>query len=101
MTKLLTLDNLFLRAVRVVVVVAKLVILGIPPLILFILAARVVLVVKLVISGILSSIYFLLGLYTSFLTTSFFITSLSLLLQQEQILIYQHLIFPTFNFQIA
>ena len=78
MTKLLTLGNLFLRAVRVVVV-AKLVILGIPPLILFILAARVVLVVKLVISGILSSIYFLLGLYTSFLTTSFFITSLSLL----------------------
>ena len=46
---------------------------------LFILALRVVLVAKLVISGILSSIFFILALYTSFLTTSFFTTSLSLL----------------------
>ena len=33
----------------------------------------------LVISGILSSIYFILALYTSFVTTSFFTTPLSLL----------------------
>ena len=45
----------------------------------FILTLRVVLVAKLVISGILSSIFFILALYTSFLTTSFFTASLSLL----------------------
>ena len=92
MTKLLTLGILFSTAVRALVV-AKLVILGISPLTSFILALRVVLVAKLVISGILSSIFFILALYTSFLTTSFFTTSLSLLKQQEQVLIYQHLIY--------
>ena len=74
---------LVLRAV----VVAKLVILGILFLTAFILALRVVLLAKLVISGISSSIFFILALYTSFLTTSFFTTSLSLLYQQEQALI--------------
>ena len=78
MTKLLTLGILFSTAVRALVV-AKLVILGISPLTSFILALRVVLVAKLVISGILSSIFFILALYTSFLTTSFFTTSLNLL----------------------
>ena len=42
-------------------------------------ALRVLLVAKLVISGILSSIFFILALYTSFLTMSFFIALLSLL----------------------
>ena len=36
-------------------------------------------VAKLVVSGILSSIFFILALYTSFLISSFFTTSLSLL----------------------
>ena len=95
MTKLLTLGVLFSTAVRAVVVVAKLVILGIllltsfilalravvlaklvilgiSPLTSFILALRVVLVAMLVISGILSSIFFILALYTSFLTTIFY-----------------------------
>ena len=74
---MLTLSTLFSTAVRAVVV-AKLLILGIFPLISFILALRVVLVIKLVISGISSSI-FILALYTSFLTTSSFSTLLSLL----------------------
>ena len=63
--------------------VAKLVILGISPLTSFILALREALVAKLVISGILFSIFLILVLYIyiyiSFLTTSFFTTSLSLL----------------------
>ena len=46
--------------------VAKLVILGISPLVSLILALRVVLVAKLVISGILSSIFLILALYTFF-----------------------------------
>ena len=46
-------------------------ILGISPLISFILALRLVLVAKLVISGILSSIFLTSALYTYFLTTSF------------------------------
>ena len=71
----LTLGILFLAAVRVLVV-TKLVILGISPLISFILVSRVVLIDKLVITRILSSIFFILELYTSFLTTSFFTTSL-------------------------
>ena len=98
--KLLILGNLFLTAVRAVVVVAKLVILVILFLISFILALiavivaklvvlsisyltsftlvlRVVLVAKLVISGIFSSI--LLAMHASCLTTSFFTTSLILL----------------------
>ena len=45
----------------------------------FILALRVVLVAKLVMSGILFSPFFILALYTSFLTTYFFTTPLSLL----------------------
>ena len=53
--------------------------LGISPLTSFILALREALVAKLVISGILSSIFFILVLYTSFLATSVFTTSLSLL----------------------
>ena len=53
--------------------------LGISLLTSFILALREALVAKLVISGILSSIFFILVLYTSFLTTSVFTTSLSLL----------------------
>ena len=78
MTKLLTLGILFSTAVRAVVV-AKLVILGIWFFTSFILALRLVLVAKLVISGIQSLIFFLLALHTSFSTTSFFTTSLSLL----------------------
>ena len=46
--------------------------LGILPLTSFILALREPLVAMLVISGILSSIFFILALYASFLTTSFF-----------------------------
>ena len=65
-------------AVRAVVIV-KLVISGISPLTSLILALRVVLVAKLVISGILPLIFLILALCTSFLTTSFFTTLLSLL----------------------
>ena len=101
MTKLLTRDILFSTAIKAVVVaklvilgispltsfilalrealVAKLVILGISPLTSFVLALRQASVAKLVISGISSSIVLILALYTSFLTTSFFTTSLSLL----------------------
>ena len=61
------------------VVPAKIVMLGISPLTSIVLALSLVLVAKLVISGILSSIFFILALYTSFLTASFFTTSLSLL----------------------
>ena len=61
------------------VVVAKLEILGISFLTSFILALRVVFLAKFVISGILSSISLILEFYTSFLTTSFFTTSLRLL----------------------
>ena len=68
---------LFSTAVRAVLV-TKLVILGILCLTSFILALRVVLVAKLVISDILSSVSFILALST-FLTTSFFTTSLNLL----------------------
>ena len=76
-TKLLIL-GFFSSAVKAVAV-AKLVILGIWFSNSFILVVRVVLVAKLVISGILTSIFFNLALYTPFLTTSFFTTSLSLL----------------------
>ena len=65
----------FTLALREVLAVAKLVILGVSFLTSFILALSS----KLVISGILSSIFFILTLYTSFLTTSIFTTSLSLL----------------------
>ena len=63
--------------------VAKLTILGVSPLCSFIIALRVVLVAILVIPGILSSKFFILVLYTSFLTTSFLTTSLSLLKSTE------------------
>ena len=66
---------------------AKLVVQGISPLTLFILALKVVLVAKWVISGILSSISFILALYTSFLTTSFLLHHLVYLKQHEQVLI--------------
>ena len=68
----------FILALRAALV-AKLVILSISFLTSFILALRVVLVANLVISGILSSLSLILALYTSFLTRSFFTTSLSLL----------------------
>ena len=55
----------------------------------FILALRLVLVAKLVISGILSSIFFILALYTSFLTISFLLHHLGYLNQQEQVLTHQ------------
>ena len=93
MTRSTTLGVLFSTVVRAAVV-AKLVISGILPLISFILALTEVLIAKLVTSSILSSIFLILALYTSFLTESFFTTSLGLLLnQQKQVLIYQHLIY--------
>ena len=69
---------LFSTAVRAVVVV-KLVMLSILFLTSINLALKEALVTKLVISGILSPISLILALYTSFLATSFFTTSLSLL----------------------
>ena len=78
MTRLLTLDILFSTAFRTVLL-AKLVILGISPLMSFILALRVVLVAKLVISGILSSIFFYLSIIYIFFNDIIFIISLSLL----------------------
>ena len=78
MTRLLTLDILFSTAFRTVLL-AKLVILGISPLMSFILALRVVLVAKLVISGILSSIFFYLSIIYIFFNNIIFIISLSLL----------------------
>ena len=78
MTKLQALGILFLTTVKAVVV-AKLVILGISPLISFILALTVVSVAKLVTADILSSMLLILVLYASFLTTSLFTTLLSLL----------------------
>ena len=68
----------FILALRAVVV-AKLVILVISPLTSFMLSLRVVLVRTFVISGILFSIFWILAFYTSFLMTSFFTASLSLL----------------------
>ena len=47
----------------------------------------------LVISDILSSIFFILALYIFFLTTSFLLHHLVYLNQQEEVLIYLHLIF--------
>ena len=100
LTKLLTLGILISKALRTVVVVAKIVILGILFLTSFILTLRaavvaqlvlsgifflassvlalqVVLAAKVVISGILSSIFLTLELYASLLTTLFFNESLS------------------------
>ena len=109
MTKLLRLGIFFSTAVRAVVVAklvilgilfltlfiltvsaaveAKLVILGISYLTSFVLSLKVVLVAKLVISAILSSIFLILALYTSLLRISFFTTSLYLN-QQKQVLSY-------------
>ena len=70
-----------------------LVILGISFLTSFVLALRVVLIAEVLISGILSSIIFTLALYISFLTTSFLLHQLVYLNQQEQVLIYQDLIY--------
>ena len=78
MIKFLTLGILFSKVVRVALV-AKLVILVTSSLTSFILALREALVAKLVISDILSSIFLILALYVSFLTTSFFTSSLNLL----------------------
>ena len=104
LTRLLTFGILFSTVVRAAVA-PRLVILAISPLTSFILALRQALAATLVISGILYSIFLILALYTSFLTTSFFTTSLSL---QEQVnllyflnclnhlvhfLIYQYLIY--------
>ena len=72
LTKLVTLGILFSTALREALL-AKLVILGISPLTSFILAFREALVAKLVTPVILSSIFFILALYTSFLTTSFLV----------------------------
>ena len=52
--------------------------LGISPLTSFTFAIKVVLVAKLIMSGILSLVFYL-SIYISFITTSFFTTSLSLL----------------------
>ena len=65
LTKLLTLGILFSKVVKAAVV-AKLVILGISPLNLYILALRKALVAKLVMPFILSSIFLILALYTFF-----------------------------------
>ena len=69
---------LFSTAVNVEIV-AKPVILGISFLTSFSFVLRLLLVAKLLISGILSSIFFILALYSVFLTTSFLTTSLNLL----------------------
>ena len=83
LTRLLTSGTLFSTAVRTVVVVAKLLILGISALTSFILALRAVLVAKLAILGTLSSIFLILALHSVFLTTLFFITLFSLLKSNE------------------
>ena len=94
LTKLLTLDVLISTAVRAVVVVARLtVIVVILFLASFISALRVVLVAKLGISGISSSAFSILALYTSLLTTSFFIASLSLLKSTGTGTNFSHLIY--------
>ena len=119
MTKLLILGNLFLTAVRAVVVaklvilgilflisfilaliavvVAKLVVLGISYLTSFTLVLRVVLLAKLVISGIFSSIFLILAMYMHLIQQHHFLLyHLFCLDQQEQVLIYQHVIYLTY-----
>ena len=95
LTKLWTLGISFSTAVRaVVVVVAKLAILGISPLTSFILALKEALVANFVISGTFSTLFLILALHTSLLTTPFFLLhNLLYLNQQEQVLIYQHVIY--------
>ena len=104
LTRLITFGILFSTVVRAAVA-PRLVILAISPLTSFILALRQALAATLVISGILYSIFLILALYTSFLTTSFFTTSLSLQKQVNLLyflnclnhlvhfLIYQYLIY--------
>ena len=90
LTKLLTLD-IFLSTVVRAVLVTKLVILSILFLTPFVLALRAVVVANLVIPGILSSVFLILSI--SFLMTSFLLHHLVYLNQQEQVLIYQHVIY--------
>ena len=75
------------------VLLAKLVILGVSSLSSFTLTLREALVTKLVISGISSSIFLILALYTYFLTTSFFTTSINLLKSTGRSNNLQHLIY--------
>ena len=75
---MLTLVILFSTVIRAVVV-AKLLILVISDLTLFILMLRIVLVAKLVLSDILSSMFLTFALYSVCLINSFFTTLLSLL----------------------
>ena len=77
----------FILALRAAVL-AKLVILGISPLILFILSLRLDLVAKFVISDILSSIFLILALHSVFLKTLFFNILLSLLKSNEVVSIF-------------
>ena len=77
MTKLLILDILFSTALTAILL-PRLVIFGIPPLNSFILALRIVLVARLVMSSNLFLLFFILALYTSFLTALFFATPLIL-----------------------
>ena len=64
---------------------------------LFSTALREALVAKLVMLGLLFSIFFILALNTPFLTTSFLLHRLVYLNQQEQVSIYQHLIYLLFK----
>ena len=100
MTGSVTLGILFSTVVRTAVV-ANPVILGIWPLTSIILALAEALAAKLVILRILSSVFLILVLYTSFLTKSFLLYHLVYLNQQEQILIYQYLIYLLYTFKIA
>ena len=78
LTRLLTFGDFFSTAVNAEVV-AKSLIVGISVLTSFIFVLGIVLVAKLVISGNLSSTFFILALYSFFLTTSFLSTLLTLL----------------------
>ena len=88
---LLTFGILFSTAVNAKVV-AKPLILGIPVLTSIIFVLRIVLVAKIVMSGILSSIFFIVALYSVFLTALFLLHYLVYLNQYEQVLIYDYLI---------
>ena len=96
MTKLLRLGILFATAVKAVIV-AHLVILGILPLISFILTLREVVVAKLVIRSITPLTSFTLALRVvlvgKFVISSILLHHLVYLKQREHVLIYQHLIY--------
>ena len=81
-------------------VVARLIILGILPLISFILASRAALVARLVILDILSSIYLILALYTSFKQLFYRLHLLIFLKSTEKVLTYQHLIQQIYQYLI-